>query len=42
MIVLAMGASGVGKTTIGQALAAQLGWRFVCQKVEERHPQTMQ
>ena len=29
MIVLVMGVSGVGKTTIGQALAAQLGWRFV-------------
>lgn len=29
MIVLVMGVSGVGKTTIGPALAAQLGWRFV-------------
>ena len=29
MIILVMGVSGVGKTTIGQALAAQLGWRFV-------------
>jgi gluconokinase len=28
MIVLLMGVSGVGKTTIGQALAEQLGWRF--------------
>ena len=28
MIALLMGVSGVGKTTIGQALAEQLGWQF--------------
>lgn len=28
MIILLMGVSGVGKTTVGQALAAQLGWPF--------------
>ncbi len=28
MIVLVMGVSGSGKTTIGEALAARLGWRF--------------
>lgn len=29
MIVLVMGVAGVGKTTIGAALARELGWRFV-------------
>jgi gluconokinase len=29
MVVLIMGPTGVGKTTIGQALAEQMGWRFV-------------
>ena len=28
MIVLLMGVSGVGKTTVGTMLAAQLGWEF--------------
>ena len=28
MIILIMGVSGVGKTTVGQALAEQLGWTF--------------
>lgn len=28
MIIILMGVSGVGKTTIGQALAQDLGWRF--------------
>lgn len=28
MIVLLMGVSGVGKTTVGRALAAELGWQF--------------
>jgi carbohydrate kinase (thermoresistant glucokinase family) len=29
IIVLIMGVSGVGKTTVGKALAAKLDWRFV-------------
>ncbi len=29
MIVLVMGVAGVGKTTIGEALARALGWRFI-------------
>ena len=29
MIVLVMGVAGVGKTTIGTALARALGWRFI-------------
>lgn len=29
MVVIVMGVSGVGKTTIGRALAEALGWRFV-------------
>ena len=29
MIVVVMGVSGVGKTTIGKALALELGWRFI-------------
>jgi len=29
MIVLVMGVAGVGKTTIGEALAAARGWRFI-------------
>lgn len=28
-ILILMGVSGSGKTTVGQALAAQLGWQFV-------------
>lgn len=28
MVVVIMGVSGVGKTTVGQALAAALGWTF--------------
>jgi gluconokinase len=28
MVITLMGVSGVGKTTIGQALARDLGWRF--------------
>ncbi len=31
-----MGVSGVGKTTIGQALAERLGWRFM--EGDEHHP----
>lgn len=29
MVILIMGVSGVGKTTVGRRLAAALGWRFV-------------
>jgi gluconokinase len=36
MIVLVMGVSGVGKTTIGQALAEALGWRFL--DADDYHP----
>jgi gluconokinase len=36
MIVLVMGVSGVGKTTIGQALAEELGWRFL--DADDYHP----
>lgn len=28
-VIVLMGVSGVGKTTVGRALANQLGWRFV-------------
>jgi gluconokinase len=27
--VVIMGVSGLGKTTVGSALAARLGWRFI-------------
>ena len=36
MIVVVMGVSGAGKTTIGQALAAALGWPFV--EADDLHP----
>ena len=36
MIVLLMGVSGVGKTTIGEALAQELGWRFL--DADDYHP----
>lgn len=29
MVILLMGVSGVGKTTVGQLLAAELGWTFL-------------
>lgn len=32
-----MGVSGAGKTTIGQALARELGWRFI--DADDYHPQ---
>lgn len=36
MIVLIMGVSGVGKSTIGQPLAARLGWQFL--DADDFHP----
>jgi gluconokinase len=36
MIVLVMGVAGVGKTTIGEALARALGWRFI--DADDHHP----
>jgi gluconokinase len=36
MIVLVMGVAGVGKTTIGAALAQRLGWRFI--DADDYHP----
>ncbi len=36
MIVLVMGVSGVGKTTVGAALAGDLGWRYL--DADDYHP----
>jgi gluconokinase len=36
MVIVLMGVSGSGKTTIGHALAAELGWRFV--EGDQAHP----
>lgn len=36
MIVVVMGVSGSGKTTVGRALAHELGWRFV--DADDVHP----
>jgi gluconokinase len=38
MIVVLMGVSGAGKTTVGECLAAELGWTFV--EADEFHPPT--
>ncbi|WP_081426837.1 gluconokinase [Sorangium cellulosum] len=38
MIVLVMGVSGAGKTTVGQRLARDLGWEFV--DADDLHPPT--
>lgn len=36
MVIVLMGAAGAGKTTIGRAIAAELGWPFV--EGDEYHP----
>ncbi|HUM06565.1 MAG TPA: gluconokinase [Terriglobales bacterium] len=36
MIILIMGVAGSGKTTVGEALAAQLGWEFA--DADDYHP----
>jgi gluconokinase len=36
MIVVLMGVSGCGKTTVGELLARQLGWRFL--DADDHHP----
>jgi gluconokinase len=36
VIAVVMGVSGAGKTTIGQALARELGWRFI--EGDDHHP----
>lgn len=36
MVVVVMGIAGSGKTTVGQRLAAELGWRFV--DADDLHP----
>jgi gluconokinase len=38
MIVLVMGVSGSGKTTIGEALALELGWKYL--DADDYHPKT--
>ena|SRR5215813_8017778 len=38
MIVLLMGVTGSGKTTVGKALAASLGWKYL--DADEFHPAT--
>lgn len=37
MVVIVMGVSGAGKTTVGHALAAALGWRFL--DADDLHPE---
>ena len=36
MIVIVMGVSGAGKTTVGRLLAERLGWRFI--DADDHHP----
>jgi carbohydrate kinase (thermoresistant glucokinase family) len=37
VIVVVMGVSGTGKTAIGEALARELGWRFI--DADDHHPE---
>lgn len=37
MIAVVMGVSGAGKTAIGEALARELGWRFI--DADDHHPE---
>jgi gluconokinase len=37
VIAVVMGVSGAGKTAIGEALATELGWRFI--DADDHHPQ---
>jgi gluconokinase len=37
MIVVIMGVAGAGKTTVGELLAAELGWHFI--DADDLHPQ---
>jgi len=37
MIIVVMGVVGAGKTTVGRALASQLGWEFA--DADDYHPQ---
>jgi gluconokinase len=36
MVIVVMGAAGAGKTTVGRALAVELGWRFI--EGDDYHP----
>ncbi len=36
MVVILIGPTGSGKTTVGRALAAALGWRFI--EGDDHHP----
>ena len=38
MIVIIFGVAGAGKTTIGELLATELGWKFI--EADDFHPQT--
>jgi gluconokinase len=38
MVIILMGVSGAGKTTVGQLLASQLGWDFA--DADDYHPAT--
>src|SRR5437879_10264709 len=36
VVIIIMGAAGAGKSTVGRALAAELGWPFV--DADDQHP----